>query len=388
MSHAIEEAIQQRQEAVRERLEKAHASACAVAGQMTLMLHGGSAIEALVPGSVYGPDDVPDIDAFTSRGGNSKKTAYAAAGLLRKQGVDGLRVIPAVHKETNSVRIGRHVVMDISWLRPDEYRCLSSVASDEGVASLGVAPVAYLKMSMHLELCRPAVYIERWRKVWPRLQALYAAYPACMPEPLRAKKAPHEPLRAPDSLLAFVTREATDLGIVTIGRRAVADMTGSDIMAAWPLDLVVPRWRPFGQEHLETGDEHDRVVADLELRTGLSCAGKACRNTFGPPYRRLCSPDGTYVARVFLVDTEVSTAAAGGIMYGTSDLVLHLLYGEFLRTARPHTQEREALARAIDAVVEAQACNANAGIHRRFTAFNHPAEAVSPTQTSGSAATP
>lgn len=368
---AIEAAIEQRCEASRTQLQQAHDEAKRVAKQMRLVRHGGCAIEALVPGSVYGAGDIPDIDAFTCRGTNAKKTAHAARHMIKKAGVDGLRIVPAMHKSTYSIRLGRHVIMDVSWVSPEDHKLLLKVAKDEGhPADAMVPPTAYLKMSMHLELCRPAVYIERWRKVWPRLEAVYGAFPASLPKPVPAKKEYSlEDVFIPEE--EDMLRTACDMGCVIVGRHLVHKLTGEDWMRSWPMDLVLPSW-PDDEETISPDAVLSELCARLELKKIVK---PAARGMFGPPHYRLLK-DGEYVARVHVVDTEVCTARDDdGLAYGTSDLALHLMYSELLRSASVHDSQRARLAEAIDAVTAAQAAHASdastpSSIHQRFTPFN------------------
>ena len=388
---AIESAIEQRCEASRANLQRAHDEAKRVARQMRLTRHGGCAIEALVPGSAYGADDIPDVDVFTCRSGNAKKTAHAARHMIKKAGVDGLRVVPAMHKSTYSLRLGRHVVMDVSWVSPEDHKLLQKAAKEEGhPGDATVAPAAYLKMSMHLELCRPAVYIERWRKVWPRLEAVYGAFPACLPKTVPLKREHElEEVVLPDE--QNMLRTACELGCVIVGRHLVRELTGEDSMRSWPTDLVLPSW-PDDEEVIGAESVVSELCARMELKR---IAKPAARGLFGPPHYRLLK-DGAYVARVHVVDTEVCTARDEarhpGLVFGTSDLALHLLYSELLRSATVHDSQRARLAEAIDAVTAAQAASASEparGLHQRFTPFNrrlaHAAPALHPVRAAGEA---
>lgn len=367
---AIENAILRRREADLSHLRRAHDAAKRVAKQMRLVCHGGCAIEELVPGAVYSSAETPDIDAFTCKGTNAKKTAHAVRHMIESEGVEGLRIVPAMHKSTFSIRLDRHVIMDLTWVSPEDHKLLRQAARDEGHPNHATAaPASYLKMAMHLELCRPAVYIERWRKVWPRLQALYGAFPDSLSKPLTLNG---------EYDLAEITipgeyellRTACAMGFVIAGRHLVHKLTGEDYMRSWPADLVLPSWPDDDGSDDEAGAVISELCARLELK---GTANPAARGIFGPPHRRLVN-NGDYVARVHVVDTEVCTARCDGLVYGTSDLALHLMYSELLRGAAAHDSQRERLAEAIDAVTAAQAAHepewSGGGIHQRFTPFN------------------
>lgn len=369
---AIERAIEERCDASRTRLQAAYNEATRLADQMRLIRHGGLAIDALIPGTVYDSDVIPDIDVFTSKSNNSKKTTHAAAHLMKRAGIEGLRIVPAIHKSTYSIRLGRHVVMDVSWISPEEIRTLQTVSREEGHPDVLAAPAAYLKMSMHLELCRPAVYIERWRKVWPRLEAIYSEFPKCMPNPIPIKK-----IHTLEDVVLLeedkILDAARDLGFVVVGRHAVQKLTGENSMSSWPVDLVLPSWTD-DEDHIRPEILIDEFCDRLEMKRSNK---PAAHGIFGPPYYRVLK-NGDYVCRIHIVDTEVCTTTTDddeqpGSIYGTSDLVLHLLYSEFLRHSYPHHTQRQKLAEVIDSVVESQKKNENKmhGIHRRFTPFNN-----------------
>lgn len=356
MQH-IEEAINARRADVKERMKAAHVRAKYIVKNMRLMHHGGLAINKLTSGVVYCDMDVPDIDVFTSKGKSSKKTAHAIAHIMRREGVTNVRVVPAIHKYTHSVRIDRGVVVDVTWIPHDALQALRYWARAE-TGETDVAPSMYLKMSMHMELCRPAVYIERWTKVWPRLSALYDKFPFCVPYGLEAKN--EHPLEELDLNGAdrIIIAAASKLRLPVAGRQAVTALTGSDILKAWPLDIVIP---------------NDNVaIEELCSECGLEVvAGPSPKNPFTPQYLRL-SRDGDYVARAHVISTEVCSAyGPEGNYYGSSDLVLHLLYGEFIRTPGPYGATHACLAKAIDAVVTSQILhNGEGGVHKRFTPFN------------------
>ncbi len=362
---AIEASIAERSEAIRAIAARAHFAADKAVTEMRLLRYGGTALHTILPGGVYAESEVPDIDAFTAKGGSSKKTAYALANSLRRSGIDGIRIVPALHKSTHSVRIGRQVVADLTLISPSDCELLREAAKREGLPCKCVVPTLFLKLSMHMELSRPAVYIERWRKIWPRLVALYREYPRALARPLAVEPVRLEPLPLCDEVLKL----ALSSGCVIVGRLAVREITGRDILAAWPHDFVLPKWPD------EDGDEPAVAVIDsiCSGMEGLERSRKALASgLLGPPYYML-TKRREYMARVFVVDTEVCTARASFGTFGTSDLVLHLLYSEILR-AKTHTSERQALADATDAVTESQAAREGvsgvSGVHRRFTPFN------------------
>lgn len=358
-SEAIEEAISERCAAALAESQRAHRAAAAVTSGMNLLRYGGCALHAVLQGGVYDDADTPDIDVFTCRGGSSKKTAHAVAGMLRKEGVEGVRVLPALHRGTHSVRVGRQVLVDVTHVTPLEYRLLREAAKHERLHCGNTVPTLFLKMSMHMELSRPASYIERWRKIWPRLEALYAAYPLALNHPMPVKPGPPvDTVHLRDDVVSA----AVQAGCVVVGRMAVAELTGVDTLTAWPHDFVLPEAR-------DPSAVVDGICSALDMeRSDLRDCG-----AHGAPYFMITTRDREYVARVFSIGTEVCTARAGGIEYGSSDLVLHLLYCEMLRMGA-HTVDRQMLADAIDGIVRSQKVRGcRDGVHRRFGASRRPA---------------
>ena len=364
---AIEESIAERNEAIRAIAARAHVAADKAVTEMRLLRYGGSALHTIIPEGVYSEAEVPDIDAFTAKGGSSKKTAYELANSMRRSGIEGIRIVPALHKSTHSVRIGRQVVADLTLISPSDCELLREAAKREGLPCKCTVPTLFLKLSMHMELSRPAVFIERWRKIWPRLVALYREYPRALARPLAVEPMRLELLPLCDEVLKL----ALSSGCVIVGRLAVRELTGKDILAAWPHDFVLPKWPEDDEQDESPIAAIDGICSGME---GLERSKKPLASgLLGPPYYML-TKQREYMARVFVVDTEVCTARATFGTLGTSDLVLHLLYSEILR-AKSHTSERQALADAIDAVTASQAADQGrvcqgVGVHRRFTPFN------------------
>lgn len=322
------------------------------AARAGLMLHGGGAIHALLPGDgVYAEGESYDVDVFCSK--SAGRTAHRIAAAVLRGGAAAARVVPARHKGTMSVRLDGVAVADVSATPPGVW----PVESRSG--ALCACPV-YLKMSMHLELSRPAVYIERWPKVLSRLTMLYKSYPSC--DDLAYSETPSlDPLPAGSEECARLAEAA---GCVSVGRLAVRELTGVDILTGFPLDFVLPAAGSRAAEVKAVGERMGLGVAPGP-RDGLFDRLSRPHPEGAPDSAPAC------VARVHVVDSEVCCCeGAGGGRLGSSDLVLSVLYSEYIadEAARP------LLSVAIDAVVAAQAREAGAesGAHRRFSPFNPP----------------
>nr|WRJ69842.1 hypothetical protein TetV2_00393 [Oceanusvirus sp.] len=349
----IERVVSERENAERERLSRGRKAAADVAGRLGLMVHGGTAISRLLPRVFDAKDVLPDVDTFSSKGKNSKKTAHAVAHMVSQEIGEDVRVVPAIHKATQSVRAGRNVLLDVSWVDPSILSVLKTVAKDEGTPA-DVAPVAYLKMSIHFELYRPNVYVQRWRKLWPRLCALYEEEPTVRGEGTTDS--------VPDSVDGeFEALPTLEKGFAVVGKHAVKAMTGSSLLADWPIDLVYSETDP---------DLHDAPSAVDRLCHELDCdypPTKGKETLIVPQHYRL-TKDGRYLARVFVIKTDVCTAIGDdGITYGSSDLVMHLLYSQYIKAPRPDDDARKRIATAIDLLYQKQKTGpCDAGITRRF----------------------
>jgi hypothetical protein len=316
-------------------------------------MHGGTDISRVLPKAVASSEDdiVPDVDTFSAKGKNSKKIAHAVAHLISKETGEDVRVVPAIHKSTQSVRMGREVLLDVSWVDQIILSRLKTVAMDEGLPA-DVAPVAYLKMSIHFELYRPSVYVQRWRKLWPRLCAMYEERPTVRGERVvvDAPDGEYEPL------------PSLERGFAVVGKHALLAMTGSRALADWPLDLVYAETDP---DVYDAGAAGDRLCDEMDCDYPPT---KANETLVVPQHFRLAR-DGRFVARVFVVRTDVCTAEGDDrVTYGSSDIVMHLLYSQYLKKPRPDDEPRRRIAAALDCLAEAQMTKpCESGIMRRFS---------------------
>lgn len=140
-----------------------------------VICYGGTAINNILP-----PEDqfydkkvqLPDYDFFST---SALEDAKELADILAKEGYSEVRAKAGVHAGTFKVYAMFMAVADITQLNKTIFKNLKKAA----IMKKGVAycPPDYLRMSMYLELSRPAGDVSRWEKVAKRLILLNKHYP-------------------------------------------------------------------------------------------------------------------------------------------------------------------------------------------------------------------
>ena len=140
-----------------------------------LIPYGGIAINAILPKSAqfYNHDiELPDFDFYSPNALEDTKELcdiYAKAGFLEVEGK------PGIHHGTFKVFINFIPVADITYIHKDIFKVLKEDAIK--VDGILYAPANFLRMSMYLELSRPAGDTSRWEKVAKRIALLNKFYP-------------------------------------------------------------------------------------------------------------------------------------------------------------------------------------------------------------------
>jgi hypothetical protein len=140
-----------------------------------LICYGGTAINNILPKDLQFYDketEIPDYDFFTT---NALNDAKELADIYYKEGFEDVEAKSGIHHGTYKVFVNYTPVADITSI-PKE---IFSVLKKESIRVSGIlyAPPNFLRMSMHLELSRPAGDISRWEKVLKRLTLLNKYYP-------------------------------------------------------------------------------------------------------------------------------------------------------------------------------------------------------------------
>jgi hypothetical protein len=143
--------------------------------QKNLICYGGTAINNILPESeqFYNKDvEIPDYDFFTP---NALHDAKDLADLYYKMGFTDVEAKSGQHTGTYKVFVNYIPVADITYLPKEIFNSLKKDAVRVG--GILYAPPNFLRMSMYLELSRPAGDTSRWEKVLKRLTILNKNYP-------------------------------------------------------------------------------------------------------------------------------------------------------------------------------------------------------------------
>ena len=140
-----------------------------------LVCYGGTAINNILPeeDKFYNKDvELPDYDFFSS---NALHDAKELADIYYKKGFLDVEAKSGQHHGTYKVFVNYMAVADITLLPKEIFSVIKKDALSVG--GIFYAPPNFLRMSMYLELSRPAGDTSRWEKVLKRLTLLNQNYP-------------------------------------------------------------------------------------------------------------------------------------------------------------------------------------------------------------------
>lgn len=140
-----------------------------------LVCYGGTAINNILPKSAqfYNKDiEIPDYDFFSP---NALEDAIELTNIYYKAGYQEVEAKSGVHYGTFKVFVQFIPVADITYMIQPLFKAIQSEAIT--IAGIKYAPPNFLRMSMYLELSRPAGDVSRWEKVFKRLTLLNKHYP-------------------------------------------------------------------------------------------------------------------------------------------------------------------------------------------------------------------
>ena len=137
--------------------------------------YGGTAINNILPEEdrFYNKEvEIPDYDFFSE---NALSDAKELADIYYKKGFLDVEAKSGQHHGTYKVFVNYMAVADITFIPKEIFSVLKKDALSVG--GILYAPPNFLRMSMYLELSRPAGDISRWEKVLKRLTLLNKNYP-------------------------------------------------------------------------------------------------------------------------------------------------------------------------------------------------------------------
>lgn len=289
--------------------------------QKGLMLHGGLAVNAVLPKAKKFYDDttVPDYDAMIpdNTGKITKKIMYDAQRKLAAAEYTA-HFHPAIHGNTHKLRshpkgitrleaLRYPNIFDATSIPINDFNTLKALSAKEielrpqNLKSFTLVPTAWMKLSMHLEFSRPSVHIGRWSKLFPRCVRLYETYPYLLLSGKSAFK-PQKHDKTAVNLLIEKNRKDTfvvgEYAALKIMRRPEAGRP-----AAVVKDLC--------------------KAHDLLYDAGLEPGDIVPESTFLPEHFRV--GDST------VYNWEECSAVVEDGLFGNSDTVLRYLYGEFVQ---------------------------------------------------------
>jgi hypothetical protein len=140
-----------------------------------LVCYGGTAINNILPkqDQFYNKEiEIPDYDFYSP---NALRDAKDLTDAYFNEGFDEVEAKPGMHAGTYKVFVNFIPVADITYLHKEIYKAIKG--DSIRVAGIYYAPPNFLRMSMFLELSRPAGDVSRWEKILKRLTLLNKHYP-------------------------------------------------------------------------------------------------------------------------------------------------------------------------------------------------------------------
>jgi hypothetical protein len=142
------------------------------------LCYGGQAINAYMPDKhkFYDPlKNIPDYDFLTPSGSEDIRHLVRA---FKEAGFTEIGVRPGMHKGTTKIYINYIAVADVTEINADFYKQLYE--RSRTINNIQYVDPNTLRMMMYLEMSRPRGEVERWEKVFQRLELLNRYVPiAC-----------------------------------------------------------------------------------------------------------------------------------------------------------------------------------------------------------------
>ena len=147
--------------------------------------YGGTAMNALLPkkDKFYDPEyDLPDYDFFTPDASSAIKELVKD---LKSAGFRNIYEKMGIHEGTHKVLVNYVAIADITQIHKDNYKIIFD--NSKKVDNIYYANENILRMMMCLELSRPRGEVERWKKVYQRLELInkYFPIPVCKKKHLK-----------------------------------------------------------------------------------------------------------------------------------------------------------------------------------------------------------
>jgi hypothetical protein len=197
-----------------------------------VICYGGTAINNLLPkqDQFYNPEkDIPDYDFFSK---TPQVHSAKIADRLTSAGSENVEVKPGVHLGTYKVFADFVGVADVSHMDEVIFNKIwkDTIVKDD----VHYAPPNYLRMAVYLELSRPKGFVERWQKVYGRLQLLNKHYPMTCPKQTEEESETTLPKELRHEVEKFIIKHK----LVLLGFNASMLESGKNNKWMLPLDLL------------------------------------------------------------------------------------------------------------------------------------------------------
>ena len=140
-----------------------------------VICYGGTAINNILPKNdqFYNYDiEMPDYDFYSS---TALEDAKELANIYYKKGYEDVEAKAGIHEGTFKIFVNYIPVADITQLNKTIFNAIKK--DSILINDILYAPPNFLRMSMYLELSRPAGDVSRWEKILKRLILLNKHYP-------------------------------------------------------------------------------------------------------------------------------------------------------------------------------------------------------------------
>jgi hypothetical protein len=144
-------------------------------GRKKRICYGGTAMNSILPENrrFYDPEtDLPDYDFYTP---DVEKDVEELVGDLEKAGFKDIYHKVGMHAGTKKILVNYVAVADISEISPE----LFAIMYRRSIVDNGIhyTDPDILRMMMYLEISRPRGEVDRWTKVFERLQLINQEFP-------------------------------------------------------------------------------------------------------------------------------------------------------------------------------------------------------------------
>jgi len=184
-----------------------------------LLCYGGTAINNILPkyAQFYNREiEIPDYDFYSA---NALDDAKELADIYYAAGYKDVEAKAGVHMGTFKVFVNFIPIADITYMNKQLYDAL--LKESVLISGIHYVPPDFLRMSMYLELSRPAGDVSRWEKVLKRLTLLNEHYPMKLGKNCDRIAIPHQDKQY-ESVYITTRDVLIDQGVIFFGAYAMS----------------------------------------------------------------------------------------------------------------------------------------------------------------------